>query len=246
MFAVNDQGRFGYFAAHGYAGVRLDLRGSGDSEGILIDEYALQEQDDALEAIDWIASQPWCSGAVGMIGKSWGGFNGLQVAARRPPALKAVVTIYSTDDRYADDAHYIGGCLLHLRDARLGHDQMHTVATLPPDPMSVGERVEADVAGAPRGLPPPDPHLAQPPAPRRLLEARVGQRGLRRHHLRRLRHRGLVRWLPGPGVPAHGGPLRPKKALIGPWAHQVRRWNPSSPAPTSASSRSASASSTSG
>ena len=137
MFAVNDQGRFGYFAAHGYAGVRLDLRGSGDSEGILTDEYALQEQDDALEAIEWIAAQPWCSGAVGMIGKSWGGFNGLQVAARRPPALKAIVTIGSTDDRYADDAHYIGGCLFAFEMLGWG-TQMHEVATLPPDPMSVG------------------------------------------------------------------------------------------------------------
>src|SRR5271165_6246229 len=137
MFAVNDQGRFGYFAGHGYAGVRLDARGSGDSDGVLLDEYLLQEQDDAVEAIAWIASQPWCSGSVGMIGKSWGGFNGLQVAARRPPALKAVITVYSTDDRYADDAHYIGGCL--LTDEMLGWGTaMHTVATLPPDPKSVG------------------------------------------------------------------------------------------------------------
>ena len=118
--------------------MRLDVRGSGDSDGLLLDEYAMQEQDDAVEAIAWIASQPWCSGAVGMIGKSWGGFNGLQVAARRPPALKAVVTVYSTDDRYADDAHYMGGCL--LTDEMLGWGTtMHTVATLPPDPKSVGE-----------------------------------------------------------------------------------------------------------
>jgi uncharacterized protein len=138
LFAVDDQGRFGYFAAHGYAGVRLDIRGSGDSEGVLTDEYTVQEQDDAVEAIAWIASQPWCSGAVGMIGKSWGGFNGLQVAARRPPALRAVVTVYSTDDRYADDAHYMGGCL--LTDEMLGWGtSMHAVATLPPDPKSVGE-----------------------------------------------------------------------------------------------------------
>ncbi len=137
LFAVNDEARFGYFAAHGYAGIRLDIRGSGDSEGLLTDEYVLQEQDDALEAIAWIAQQPWCSGAVGMIGKSWGGFNGLQIAARRPPALKAIVTAYSTDDRYADDAHYMGGCLLTGEMFEWG-TTMHTVATLPPDPNSVG------------------------------------------------------------------------------------------------------------
>ena len=75
-----------YFAGHGYASVRVDMRGSGDSEGVLLGEYLKQEQDDALEIIDWITSQKWCSGKVGMIGISWGGFNGLQVAARQPEA----------------------------------------------------------------------------------------------------------------------------------------------------------------
>ena len=80
--------------------MRVDLRGSGDSDGLLLDEYLKQEHDDALEVIRWIAQQPWCSGAVGMMGKSWGGFNALQVAARRPSALKAIITVCSTDDRY--------------------------------------------------------------------------------------------------------------------------------------------------
>ena len=101
-----------YLAGHGYAGVRVDIRGSGESTGLLFDEYAKQEQDDGVEVITWLAAQPWCNGAVGMMGISWGGFNGLQIAARRPPALKAIVTICSTDDRYADDAHYMGGTLL--------------------------------------------------------------------------------------------------------------------------------------
>jgi predicted acyl esterase len=101
-----------YFASHGYASIRVDLRGSGDSFGVMRDEYELQEQQDALEVIAWLAAQPWCSGAVGMFGVSWGGFNALQVAALRPPALKAIITSCSTDDRYADDMHYMGGCLL--------------------------------------------------------------------------------------------------------------------------------------
>ena len=95
-----------YFAGHGYAAVRVDIRGSGESDGLLSDEYAQQEQDDALEVIAWLAAQPWCSGAVGMMGISWGGFNALQVAARRPPALKAIITVCSTDDRYRDDVHF--------------------------------------------------------------------------------------------------------------------------------------------
>ena len=73
-----------YFAGHGYAAVRVDIRGAGESDGVLSDEYSQQEQDDALEVIAWLAAQSWCSGAVGMMGISWGGFNALQVAARQP------------------------------------------------------------------------------------------------------------------------------------------------------------------
>ena len=94
--ADRDQLTHPYFAGHGYACVRVDMRGNGESDGLMFDEYAKQEQDDALEVIDWIAAQPWCTGKVGMIGISWGGFNGLQVAALRPEPLKAIVTICST------------------------------------------------------------------------------------------------------------------------------------------------------
>lgn len=137
--ALRDSIRHPYFAGHGYASIRVDMRGSGDSDGILFDEYLPQEQDDALEVLTWIAQQPWCTGAVGIIGKSWGGFNGLQIAARRPPELKAVISLYSTDDRYADDIHYMGGCMLasdHLPWA----STMLTYNALPPDPRFVGDR----------------------------------------------------------------------------------------------------------
>ncbi len=127
-----------YFALKGYASVRVDLRGSGDSDGVLHDEYSQQEHEDALEAIAWIASQDWCSGAVGMMGISWGGFNALQVAALRPPALKAIITLCSTDDRYADDAHYMGGCLLN-ENMQWG-SALTFYSALPPDPDLVGER----------------------------------------------------------------------------------------------------------
>jgi putative CocE/NonD family hydrolase len=127
-----------YFAGHGYAAIRIDLRGSGDSDGVLYDEYLKQEQDDALEALRWIAAQPWCSGKVGIIGISWGGFNGLQIAARRPPELKAVVTVCSTDDRYGDDVHYIGGCL--LPEGVSWAAVMLAYNARPPDPARVGDR----------------------------------------------------------------------------------------------------------
>jgi putative CocE/NonD family hydrolase len=127
-----------YFAGHGFAAVRVDIRGSGDSDGILSDEYSAQEHADALEVIRWIADQPWCSGNVGMMGISWGGFNSLQVAALQPPELKAIITLCSTDDRYADDAHYMGGCLLN-ENLQWGAILL-TYQALPPDPQVVGAR----------------------------------------------------------------------------------------------------------
>ncbi|MEX0371539.1 MAG: CocE/NonD family hydrolase [Tateyamaria sp.] len=102
-----------YFAERGYACLRVDIRGNGDSHGLMTDEYTQQELDDAVEVIHWAAAQPWCTGAVGMMGISWGGFNGLQGAAMAPDPLKAVITLCSTVDRFSDDIHYKGGCLLN-------------------------------------------------------------------------------------------------------------------------------------
>ncbi len=134
---ARDDTLHGYFAGHGYACVRVDLRGSGDSEGILEDEYLPQELEDGATTIDWISQQPWCDGDVGMIGISWGGFNGLQIAALRPAALRAVVSVCSTDDRYADDVHHMGGCL--LGDNLSWASTMLAYNSLPPDPEIVGE-----------------------------------------------------------------------------------------------------------
>ncbi|SEP00061.1 CocE/NonD family hydrolase [Aquisalimonas asiatica] len=135
---LRDEPLHHYFAGHGYVGVRLDVRGTGDSEGILRDEYLEQEQDDAVDAIDWLTRQPWCDGNVGMIGLSWSGFNSLQVAARRPPALKAIITMCSTDDRYADDAHYKGGCLLN--ENFVWGSAFFSLNACPPDPVISGDR----------------------------------------------------------------------------------------------------------
>src|SRR6201990_434252 len=127
-----------YLASHGYACIRVDVRGSGESEGVLSDEYAQAELDDGVEVIAWLAHQPWCSGSVGMFGISWGGFNALQVAALRPPALKAIVTLCSTDDRYADDMHYMGGQQM-TGNLEWGAF-FFSIMGLPPDPLIVGER----------------------------------------------------------------------------------------------------------
>ncbi len=128
----------GYIAGHGYVCARVDLRGSGDSDGLITDEYREQEHRDAEDVIAWLAHQDWCNGNVGMMGISWGGFNSLQMAARRPPALKAIVSVAATDDIYVDNMHYMGGCLLadNLSEATV----MFAFNSLPPDPAIVGDR----------------------------------------------------------------------------------------------------------
>ena len=135
---ARDDANHAYMAGHGYVCVRVDMRGSGDSDGVVTDEYTQQEQEDGVDAIAWIAEQSWCNGKVGMMGISWGGFNSLQVAAKQPPALKAIISICSSDDLYADNMHYMGGCLLgdNLSEATV----MFAFNSLPPDPQVVGDR----------------------------------------------------------------------------------------------------------
>ena len=134
---ARDEPMHRWFAEHGYASLRVDLRGSGDSDGLLDDEYTAREHQDGVKVIDWIARQDWCDGAVGMFGISWGGFNALQIAALRPPALKAVISLCASDDRYTDDAHYMGGCLL-TENLQWGAIFMLNQA-LPADPALVGD-----------------------------------------------------------------------------------------------------------
>ena len=126
------------FVPYGFAFARVDIRGTGDSDGVMLGEYLQQEQDDAVEVIAWLARQPWSNGAVGMRGISWGGFSSLQAAALAPPALKAIVPQCASDNRYTDDAHYVGGALT-LDNYDWGAE-FKTVLVGPPDPAIVGDR----------------------------------------------------------------------------------------------------------
>lgn len=128
---------------YGYAVCRLDLRGTGSSGGDAPDEYPAQERLDLAEVIAWLAEQPWCSGAVGMFGTSYSGFNSLQMAAERPPALKAICAIYASDDRYTDDVHYMGGALKWLDLIDYCH-YMTPMNALPPTPELWGEQWRAE------------------------------------------------------------------------------------------------------
>lgn len=135
---VDDSFTHPFFAGQGYAAVRVDMRGAGDSDGVMRDEYTPQEWADCAEVIAWIAAQDWSDGTVGMIGLSWSGFNSLQLAALSPPALKAIVTTCASDDRYRDDMHYMGGCLIN--DCLQYGATFFTWLATPPDPAIVGER----------------------------------------------------------------------------------------------------------
>ena len=132
-----DFGRMRYLAQHGFACCRLDIRGTGSSPGIALDEYTPAETLDGYDAVEWLAAQPWCNGNVGMWGISYGGFTAIQVAMLQPPHLKAIFPVYATDDRYTDDVHYIGGCLVVSELAQYAVSQV-AMNALPPKPEYAG------------------------------------------------------------------------------------------------------------
>ena len=128
-----------YFAERGFVGVRLDVRGTGGSDGVNTDEYVAQDQTDGYDAVEWLAAQSWSNGNVGMFGTSYGGFTSIQVAMHRPPHLKAIVPLYATDDRYTDDCHYTpGGNMRMYYDVGTYGGTMVAMNALPPVPEFAG------------------------------------------------------------------------------------------------------------
>ena len=103
---------YSYFVQRGYVVARVDIRGTGNSEGDVIPyEYSDIELDDGEVVIDWLSKQSWSNGNVGMFGISWGGFNSIQMALRNPPALKAFIALMATEELYQEDVHYIDGII---------------------------------------------------------------------------------------------------------------------------------------
>ncbi len=137
-FYAGDWATYAYLAGKGFAGVRIDIRGTGASTGIIEDEYVPREQEDTLAIFRWLADQEWCSGNLGMWGVSWGGFSSLQTAMLRPPQLKAIAPVHATHDRFASDVHYTGGSL-HAQEQVDWPPSMVVCNALPPDPDIVGD-----------------------------------------------------------------------------------------------------------
>lgn len=138
LVRIRDERNHVYFSRRGFVSIRVDMRGSGDSEGHMEDMYGIHELSDAKEVIEWIAAQPWCNGRVGMMGTSWGGTSSLQVAMEKPTALEAVIAVCATDNRFDDDIHYIGGCV--TTDSIEWAATLPAILASPPDPQNLGER----------------------------------------------------------------------------------------------------------
>lgn len=136
-----------YLVDRGYVGARVDIRGTGRSEGRLPDgEYSDRELEDGEAVIAWLATRPWSNGAVGMWGISWGGFNAIQLAVRRPPALKAIVAVDASDDLFHLDIHYIDG-IWHLDEYEIGIDLTNGLTRapeFPTDDASLADRFDTE------------------------------------------------------------------------------------------------------
>lgn len=217
--SLRDSERHPYYASHGYGSVRVDIRGTGSSDGQFDDEYSEQELDDAEAAIAWLSEQSWCTGRVGMFGISWGGFNALQVAQRAPQALRAIVTVCSSDDRYGCDVHYFGGAVLGI-DMAAWSATMFAFCARPPRPEVVGENWVAQWRERLENIAPLAPvwlsHQARDDYWRRgSIDENYG--GVQ----------AAVLAVGGWADPYRGTVLRllenltaPRKGIIGPWAHQ--------------------------
>ena len=210
-----------YLVRHGYIVARVDIRGTGGSEGINTDEYVPQEQLDGYDAIEWLAAQPFCDGHVNQMGISYGGFTSLQVATHQPPHLTSIIPMYFTDDRYTDDCHYRGGHLRKYYD--VGHYGNFMIAynALPPYPEWAGEDWatiwEEHIARN-------EPYLLkwlkhQTDGPVLAARLRPGHRG--RITCPVFMIGGWRDGYPNPPLRLYQALEAPKKVLVGPWNHAL-------------------------
>jgi putative CocE/NonD family hydrolase len=210
-----------YLPRHGYVVARVDVRGTGGSEGVATDEYVLEEQLDGYDAIEWLAVQPFCDGHVNVMGISYGGFTSLQVATHAPPHLTSIIPMYFTDDRYTDDCHYRGGLLRKYFDVGYYGNFMIAYNALPPDPEWSGDRWarlwEEHLAGN-------EPYLLE------WLRHQTDGPYWRNGSVRGIAHRiacpvfmigGWRDGYPNPPLRLYQELRVPKKVIVGPWNHAL-------------------------
>lgn len=107
-FSGVEAGDHEFWVKNGYVHVIADVRGSAKSEGSNHGLHSPQEAQDGYDLVEWIASQPWCDGNVGMSGISYLGIIQYFVAAKRPPHLKAIFPHDAWGDLYRDIMYHGG------------------------------------------------------------------------------------------------------------------------------------------
>lgn len=107
-YSMVEAGDSRFWARRGYVHVIADVRGTGKSDGAYQGLLSPQEAEDAYDLVEWIASQDWCDGNVGMVGLSYLAINQYFTAAQQPPHLKAIAPIDGPADMYRD-GFYHGG-----------------------------------------------------------------------------------------------------------------------------------------
>ena len=99
-----EAGNTRFFASKGYVHVIANVRGTGMSQG-QFDIFSPEQQQDGAELVEWIATQPWCNGNVGMLGDSYFAIMQNLVATQQPPHLKCIVPCDASSDFYRDYCH---------------------------------------------------------------------------------------------------------------------------------------------
>ena len=201
---------FSYFVERGYVVARVDIRGTGNSEGRVIPyEYSDIEHEDGEVVIDWLSKADWSNGNVGMFGISWGGFNAIQMAVRNPPALKAIIAVDATEDLYQDDVHYMDG-IMHLDSWEMSMD-LENARPGAPDYVIDDENFRNRFDTEPWML-----TYKKQQRDGAVLGPRLGARQIRQDTHPELSHRWLVRRLPRqPAADAGKRKGAPVKAMIG-------------------------------
>lgn len=107
LFLWREVGPVEWYVSHGYVYVHMDVRGSGNSEGIYT-FLSADEQQDYYETIEWVARQPWSDGKVGGIGQSYYAWAQWFMGIVNPPSLKCIAPYDGAVDIYRGCAYHGG------------------------------------------------------------------------------------------------------------------------------------------